>query len=248
MPNNFSRIIVYPFVKSPGHRSGREVRQARGSGDLGFDGAEAREQRRPQRFVGFELRARSGAHFTVQRTDRLGAQDAALHHAGDLAHQALERQVNEGRFRSDLYFRLRIVPRVFEMCVNAKSFTWGVSSWSSAARSSPPSPSAPSSGTYFSVAPEAFRQDGYGQAWVSFGQRKVAPVTVPPPTMGIPQVGGTRFLRPDGFQATRWGTRITPEARVLYPLGFREVWGWPEVRNRVRFLEPDSIRTPRPSQ
>lgn len=100
-----------------------------------------------------------------------------------------------------------------------------------------------------SVAPEAFRQDGYGQAWVSFGQRKVAPVTVPPPTMGIPQVGGTRFLRPDGFQATRWGTRITPEARVLYPLGFREVWGWPEVRNRVRFLEPDSIRTyPQPYQ
>ena len=100
-----------------------------------------------------------------------------------------------------------------------------------------------------SVAPETFRQDGYGQAWVSFGQRKVAPVTVPPPTMGVPLVGGSRFLRPDGFQATRWGTRITPEAQVLYPQGFREVWGWPEARNRVRFLKPDSIRTyPQPYQ
>lgn len=100
-----------------------------------------------------------------------------------------------------------------------------------------------------SVAPEGFRLGGYGQAWVSFGQRKIAPVMVPAPTAGIPQVGGTRFLRPDGFQATRWGTRITPEAQVLYPLGFREVWGWPEARNRVRFLKPDSIRTyPQPYQ
>lgn len=100
-----------------------------------------------------------------------------------------------------------------------------------------------------SVAPGSFRLDGYGLAWVSFGQRKIAPVMVPAPTAGIPQVGGTRFLRPDGFQATRWGTRITPEAQVLYPLGFREVWGWPEARNRVRFLKPDSIRTyPQPYQ
>lgn len=87
-------------------------------------------------------------------------------------------------------------------------------------------------------------RDAYGQSWISFGLRALAPEGTPPPIdRSTPMVGGLRFLHPDGFVATRFGTRIVPEIQVLYPLGFAGVFGLAEARNRIRHLRPASLTT-----
>lgn len=91
--------------------------------------------------------------------------------------------------------------------------------------------------------------DGYGTAWVSFGRRDIAPIGIARVEMTIPQIGGSRFIGADGFVATRWGTRIIPESRTLFPLGFAGRFGLTEARNRRAYLRPNSITTyPQPYQ
>ena len=88
------------------------------------------------------------------------------------------------------------------------------------------------------------RQDAYGWTLLTLGRRSVAPGGIPTPeSKGANHfVGGTRWLRPMGFEATRWGTRIIPEAQVLYPLGFAGTFGWPRVENRNQHIKPSTIR------
>lgn len=85
--------------------------------------------------------------------------------------------------------------------------------------------------------------EGHGTAWVSFGQRVIAPIGIARVEMTIPQIGGLRFLGAAGFLATRWGERIIPESRTLFPLGFAEMFGLAEARNRRTYLRPNGITT-----
>lgn len=56
-------------------------------------------------------------------------------------------------------------------------------------------------------------------------------------------VGGLRFIRPVGYEATRWLTRIIPEITVVYPLGFANSYGLPTIRNRTDLILPAGITT-----
>ena len=89
-----------------------------------------------------------------------------------------------------------------------------------------------------------FTHQGWGTPLMTMARRFVAPQGIPTPdAKGANHfVGGTRWLRPLGFEATRWGTRIIPEAQVLYPLGFAGVFGWPKLENKHQYIKPDSIR------
>ena len=82
------------------------------------------------------------------------------------------------------------VPRVFEMCVNAKSLTSGVSSPSRRERSS--SPPSPVTGTYRSVAPVrcAASCQGTRLLWCSIS---VSRITSPGRRWAPPQLAATRL-------------------------------------------------------
>jgi hypothetical protein len=86
-------------------------------------------------------------------------------------------------------------------------------------------------------------QTAYGTPLLTLARRFLSPVGIKPVEDGANHmVGGTRWLRPLGFGSTRWGTRIIPEAQVLFPLGFGGAFGWPRLENRHQHIRPDSIR------
>lgn len=85
---------------------------------------------------------------------------------------------------------------------------------------------------------------GLGSPWVSFGQRFITPEGMRPIQEGATHmVGGTRWLGVAGFEATRWGLRIIPEAQTLAPLGFVAPFGWPTLHNVNQFVSVPSVRT-----
>lgn len=83
----------------------------------------------------------------------------------------------------------------------------------------------------------------FGTAWVSRGQRVLAPLGIPDPLLSLHQIGGTRWLGPEGFEATRWLTRITPESREVFPATITATYGMPTVQNKVRPVFLTGIRT-----
>ena len=89
-----------------------------------------------------------------------------------------------------------------------------------------------------------FTQQAWGVPLLTLARRYVSPegIKTPDEKGANHFVGGTRWLRPIGFEATRWGARIIPEAQVLYPLGFGGVFGWPKLENQHQYIKPDSIR------
>lgn len=83
----------------------------------------------------------------------------------------------------------------------------------------------------------------FGASWVSRRVRALAPLGVGEPLLSRHQIGGTRWLGPEGFEATRWLTRITPENRQLFPKTFDAEYGMPAVQNRKRPLFLTGFRT-----
>lgn len=83
----------------------------------------------------------------------------------------------------------------------------------------------------------------FGTAWVSRGLRALAPLGIPDPLLSLHQIGGTRWLGPEGFEATRWLTRITPESREVFPKTFVAEYGMPLVQNKVRPVFLTGFRT-----
>lgn len=80
-------------------------------------------------------------------------------------------------------------------------------------------------------------------AWVSRAVRELEPKGIQEPDMHLHQIGGTRYLGPVGFEATRWLTRIVPEAREIYPKSFGAAYGWPSVHHHTRYLPLEGITT-----
>lgn len=83
----------------------------------------------------------------------------------------------------------------------------------------------------------------FGRQWVEFNPRYIQPVGY---FEEFPQqhiVGGTRYLYPFPFEATRYGTRIIPESQSVYPLGFSGEFGLPEIHNYKQFVQPKGFLT-----
>ncbi|QLI49406.1 hypothetical protein vBPaeMUSP18_24 [Pseudomonas phage vB_PaeM_USP_18] len=82
-----------------------------------------------------------------------------------------------------------------------------------------------------------------GVPWVTPGVRYVEPVAIPEIYMSRHQVGGTRYLGPEGFDAVRWLTRIIPESQEIFPKTFGASYGAPRVIHRTVYLLPLGITT-----
>lgn len=83
-----------------------------------------------------------------------------------------------------------------------------------------------------------FASNDYGYAWVSRGTRLVAPSGIYNEFASNHMVGGTRYIKPDGYIATKWGTRIIPESQTVRPLGFGGMFGQNAIGLYTRYLRP----------
>ena len=89
----------------------------------------------------------------------------------------------------------------------------------------------------------------FGTAWVDRGLRAIAPASIREPDMHLHQIAGTRYLGAQGFEATRWLTRIIPASREIFPQAFGAAYGLAAVQHRKRFLLPLGVTTyPEPVQ
>lgn len=105
--------------------------------------------------------------------------------------------------------------------------------------------------------------DRYGKPGLEHGNRTVRPVGSQLSRYGWPRisnlnryvypegafkefetvhmVGGTRFLKVFGFEATRFGTRIIPPIQQVYARGFDNPYGWPLVYNLTQRPVPEGF-------
>lgn len=84
---------------------------------------------------------------------------------------------------------------------------------------------------------------GMGTPWASHSPRSLSPAGVTAPAvLGSHQVGGLRFILPEGKVMTLWGSRIIPEIQHAYPLGFVGAVGMPAVVNRLSLVRPAGFR------
>lgn len=65
----------------------------------------------------------------------------------------------------------------------------------------------------------------YGNAWLSHAVRSLAATSIEYPKIPIHYVGRHQEIRPSGFIATLFGSRIVPESQSIYPQGFINSFG-----------------------
>ena len=88
-----------------------------------------------------------------------------------------------------------------------------------------------------------YNDERVGTLWISYGKRYLQPTGIARNEITPQNIGGSRPVVPAGFDATIWGTRITPEAITLRPLGFSGVFGLLSARNYKIYVRPAGITT-----
>ncbi|MFA9283773.1 hypothetical protein ACCQ08_03240 [Comamonas sp. SY3] len=83
----------------------------------------------------------------------------------------------------------------------------------------------------------------FGTAWATDAVRVLAPKGIDYPPMHRHQIGGARWLYPEGWESTRWLTRIIPEQQEVFPKTFTGEVGWPAVGNHNRYIPLEGITT-----
>lgn len=83
----------------------------------------------------------------------------------------------------------------------------------------------------------------YGRQWVSYNPRYIQPEGFFKEFPSNHIVGGTRYLYPFPFEATKFGTRIIPESQTVYPLGFTGEFGLTEIHNYKQYVKPKGFLT-----
>lgn len=82
-----------------------------------------------------------------------------------------------------------------------------------------------------------FTRESLGTAWVSFGLRAVEPSSIFKEFPTRHMIGGSRHVKPYGYIATLFGTRIIPEVTRVYPQGFAGALGLTSVRLNTSYLK-----------
>lgn len=89
------------------------------------------------------------------------------------------------------------------------------------------------------IAPPAITQ----KPWASFSPRWIEAGDLKAPGVSMPLVGGTRYLEPEGYEATLWGERIVPESQTIYPQGqVLSLWGDAKPWNYTTWVSPLAIK------
>lgn len=84
-----------------------------------------------------------------------------------------------------------------------------------------------------------FIQQAYGNAWLSRGVRLLEPLSIVKKQQASNHfVGRHQEIKPVGYIATLFGTRIIPEIQAVYPLGFTGVFGLALADLAIRYLRP----------
>lgn len=78
----------------------------------------------------------------------------------------------------------------------------------------------------------------YGQPVFSFRVRTLKPDSIVEIFRTNHIVGGTQFLIPKGFAATRFGERIIPVSQTINALGFTGIYSIPSVKNYKSYVRP----------
>ncbi|WPJ30577.1 hypothetical protein [Pseudoalteromonas phage vB_PalP_Y7] len=85
---------------------------------------------------------------------------------------------------------------------------------------------------------QGFIQQGYGTAWLSRGIRLLEPQSIYKEYPSNHFVGRHQEIKPVGYIATLFGTRIIPEIQGVYPLGFAGVFGQTVAYLQTQYLKP----------
>ncbi len=86
---------------------------------------------------------------------------------------------------------------------------------------------------------QGFVRQAYGNAWVSAGVRLLEPLSIVKNQQASNHfVGRHQEIKPVGYVATQFGTRIIPEIQAVYPLGFAGVFGLAAADLYTRHLKP----------
>ena len=83
----------------------------------------------------------------------------------------------------------------------------------------------------------------FGTQWIEYNPRYIQPRGVFEQLPSNHQVSPTRFIRPEGLDAARFGTRIIPENQTIYPQGFAGSFGVNEVHNHRQYIKPKGFLT-----
>ena len=84
------------------------------------------------------------------------------------------------------------------------------------------------------LAASGVAQSAYGSPDVSMRNRTVEPLGIFPSFATAHMVGGRRFLRPMGYDAAQFGTRVIPEIQQVYPLGLYGSFGLATANNKTQ--------------
>lgn len=88
-----------------------------------------------------------------------------------------------------------------------------------------------------------FAGQKFGAPAAGLMDRTISPVSIWTNWPSAHQVGNHRTLLPEGFDATRFGSRIIPEIQSVYPQGFRELYGQTIVYNLTTHVRPQGFLT-----
>lgn len=86
-------------------------------------------------------------------------------------------------------------------------------------------------------------QARYGSVRIANANRTIAPEGIFEDFAHEHMVGGDRWLKPLGFDASAFGSRIIPEIQAVYPQGFSNPYGWPTVYNQTQIAYPGGFTT-----
>lgn len=75
-------------------------------------------------------------------------------------------------------------------------------------------------------------------SWLSYGMRSLEPISIDYPKIPIHYVGRHQEIRPSGFIATLFGSRIVPESQSIYPQGFINPFGLAVVDLWKKYIKP----------
>lgn len=78
----------------------------------------------------------------------------------------------------------------------------------------------------------------FGGSWASRGVRFLLPTSVNPPPYAVQKISRKIIITPIGYEATLWGSRITPLSTTLYPLGAIGAHGNPVVQLGTNYIKP----------
>lgn len=83
-----------------------------------------------------------------------------------------------------------------------------------------------------------FSVQAYGNAWLSYAVRLIEPKSITTKQLSNHYVGRHQEIKPFGFIATQFGTRIIPESLSVYPLGFTGTFGLTTAYLQTQHIKP----------